>query len=121
MLKFFAGISTALTLLLLGAPATAQLGSFTKSGLELTTEDWQMLEAAAAKLYLPDEAQVGAVESWSNVESGNSGSIQLLQTGAYQGMPCRKLQHQIEVRNVADPYRFIVDRCKTPDGSWKVR
>ncbi|MEQ9606437.1 MAG: hypothetical protein RLN99_02095 [Kiloniellaceae bacterium] len=106
--------------LILSLPAAAQLNSVTRSGLELTTVDWEMLETAAAKLYQPDAPQVGAVETWSNAESGNQGRIELLQTGEYQGMPCRKLQHEIRVKNVSDPFRFTVDRCKTPEGAWKI-
>jgi len=105
--------------LLLALPAAAQLGSFTKSGLELTPEDWQMIESAASKLYQTDTPQVGSVETWSNAQSGNSGTIELSKTGSYQGMPCRTLEHEIKVKDVADPYRFSVDRCKTADGSWK--
>lgn len=121
MFKVLFGVPIILALwLILSLPAAAQLNSFTRGGLELTSEDWAMLETAAARLYEPEEPQVGAVENWSNAESGNQGRIELLQTGEYQGMPCRKLQHEIKVKNVADPFRFTVDRCRTPEGAWKV-
>src|SRR3546814_20428689 len=85
------------------------------SGLDLTPEDWELMEAAAAELYLTEEAPVGTVETWSNDQSGNRGSIELIRTGQYQGMPCRRLQHDIRVKDVADPYRFPRDRCQTAE------
>jgi len=121
MLRVLFGVPLILALgLMLSLPAAAQLNSLRRSGVELTSEDWEMLETAAAKLYEPEAPQVGAVETWSNAQSGNQGRIELLQTGQYEGMPCRKLQHEIRVKNVADPFRFIVDRCRTPEGAWKI-
>jgi surface antigen len=120
MKRLAAGFAAIALCLAVGLPAFAQLNAITRSGLDLTAQDWELMEAAASKLYLTEETPVGAVETWSNQESGNGGSIELIQTGEYQGMPCRRLQHDIKVKNVADPYRFTVDRCKTAEGTWKV-
>src|SRR3546814_4214435 len=54
-----------------GLPAFGQLNDITRSGLDLTPEDWELMETAALKLYLIEEAPVGTVETWSNQESGN--------------------------------------------------
>lgn len=117
----FAAMAIAGLCLVAGLPAFGQLNDITRSGLDLTPEDWELMEAAAAELYLTEEAPVGTVETWSNDQSGNRGSIELIRTGQYQGMPCRRLQHDIRVKDVADPYRFTVDRCKTAEGAWKIR
>jgi surface antigen len=102
-----------------GLPAQAQLNPFTRSGFELSQEDIDMLKAAAAKLYVGETAAVGTVESWSNEASGNSGTVELIGLFRHQDLPCRRLQHDIRIKGVSDPYRFIFDRCKTADGSWK--
>lgn len=102
-----------------GLPAQAQLNPFTRSGFELSQEDIDMLKAAAAKLYEGETAPVGKAEHWANDQTGNSGIVQLIGLFDHQGLPCRRLQHDITIKNVDDPYRFIVDRCKVADGSWK--
>ena len=53
-------------------------------------------------------------------ESGNYGTVTLTRQHAYKGLPCRRWQHDIRIKTVGDPFRFIVDRCKVPDGSWKI-
>lgn len=120
MMKMLIAAAAAVSLCLtLSLPALAQLNSFVQSGLELTAEDWELLEAAASKLYKTEDRPVGTVETWSNQESGNRGRIELIRTGERQGMPCRRLQHDIRIKDVADLFRFTVDRCKTPEGAWK--
>jgi len=121
MRKCLYAVAAAGLSLALGLPAAAQLNPMTQGGLDLTAEDWQLLEAAAEKLYATDGKPVGATENWANLQSGNSGKIELIGNGEYEGMPCRKLEHAIVVKDVADPFRFTVDRCKTPDGDWKAR
>lgn len=101
-------------------PAVAQLNPFTRAGFELSDEDLGLLREAAQKLYIDEAATVGSVETWSNPTSGNTGSVQLIGTFDHQGMPCRRLQHDIKIKDVADPFRYIFDRCKTPDGAWKI-
>lgn len=101
-------------------PAQAQLNPFTRSGFELSQEDIDLLSAAAKKLYLDESVKVGTVETWSNATSGNTGSVQLIGTFEYKGLPCRRLQHDIKIKDVANPFRYIFDRCKTANGEWKV-
>ena len=120
MIRFVSlALAAAILTGLAGLPAQAQLNPFTRSGFELSQEDIDMLKAAAEKLYLGETAPVGKAEHWANVATGNSGTVQLIGLFDHQGLPCRRLQHDITIKNVADPYRFIVDRCKAADGSWK--
>ena len=120
MIRF---LSLALVAVLLAGaaalPAQAQLNPFTRAGFELSQEDIDMMKAAAAKLYLGETAAVGKGEHWANDKSGNSGTVQLIGLFDHQGLPCRRLQHDIKIHDVDDPFRFIVDRCKAADGTWK--
>ena len=109
----------AVTFTLAVTPSYA-LNPFKRSNFQLEDGDIPLLEAAAQKLYLVEAVDVGAVESWNNAESGNYGTVTLIQKHAHQGLPCRRLQHDIKIKGEADPYRFIIDRCKTEDGSWKL-
>src|SRR3546814_21193586 len=102
----FAAMAIAGLCLVAGLPAFGQLNEITRSGLDLTPEDWELMEAAAAELYLPEEAPVGTVETWSNEQSGNRGSLDLLRTGQDQRMPGRLLPPSLRVKAVDTPYRF---------------
>ena len=121
MIKFMAGaLAAALLVATLAVPAQAQLSPFKRSGFELSQGDLEILGAAAQKLYLDESVPVGTVETWSNPDSGNTGSVQLIGTFEHQGLPCRRLQHDIKIKDVADPFRYIFDRCKTSSGEWKL-
>ena len=120
MRKLIVGsLAAAVALSAVVLPAQAQLNPFTRAGFELSQEDIDLLSAAAKKLYIDESVPVGTVETWSNPKSGNTGSVQLIGTFDYKGLPCRRLQHDIRIAKVADPFRFIFDRCKTADGAWK--
>lgn len=121
MMKTLAAATVAILLGMgLSCAATAQINDLARSGLDLTDKDWELLKAAASKLYLTEDRPVGTVETWSNADSGNRGRIELVRIGEFESMPCRRLQHEIRVKDVADPFRFTVDRCRTSGGDWKV-
>ena len=103
-----------------GASVSQAINPFGRSGFELSESDVALLKAAAQKLYLVETVEVGAVEAWKNAETGNNGTVTLTRKRAYKGLPCRRLQHDIRIKTAADPFRFIIDRCKTADGSWKL-
>ena len=86
----------------------------------LEESDLALLKAAAEKLYLTDNAEAGAVEAWNNPETGNHGTVTLIRKHEYKGMPCRELQHDIDLKRAANPHRFTLDRCRTDDGEWKI-
>ena len=102
------------------AAAHAQISPFGQSDFNLAPDDLALVEAAAEKLYLGDGAAPGTVETWSNPQSGNQGTITLISKFHYKGMPCRRLQHEIKIVHVANPYNFMVDRCEVSSGEWKV-
>ncbi len=107
--------------LVIGATSLSHaINPFARGGFELTEGDIVLLKGAAKKLYLAEEVEIGAVEAWNNLESGNYGTVTLTRKHAYRGLPCRRLQHDIRIKTVGDPFRYIIDRCKVPDGSWKI-
>src|SRR3546814_17382863 len=100
----FAAMAIAGLCLVAGLPAFGQLNDITRSGLDLTPEDWELMVAAAAELYLTEEATVGPVETWSNDQSGNRGSIELIRTGQDQGMSCRRNQQNNREKDSTEPH-----------------
>ncbi len=118
--RLVAATVVAAMLVMGGASSSHAINPFKRSGLELSETDIDMLKAAAEKLYLAESVEVGTVETWNNAETGNSGTVTLTRKHAYNDLPCRRLQHDIRVKNIADHFRFVFDRCKTSDGSWKL-
>lgn len=115
---FFAVVLMVFALAAVGAEA--QINPFKRTGFDLTEADVALLKEAAGQLYLGESAEVGEVREWSNTESGNQGSVKLVEIFTHNDLPCRRLQHDIKVAKAADDYRFIVDRCKIPSGEWKI-
>jgi surface antigen len=104
--------------LLLPGLAAAQMNPFAKSGFELADGDTALIREAVAVLQ-KEGAAVGDSASWANPESGNAGTVTYVGDSSYKELSCRRLQHDITLKNAGQDYRFIVDRCKMPDGSWK--
>ena len=102
------------------SPLVHATNPFKGSGFKLVDSDLALLKAAAGKLYLGDGVEVGAVEQWSNPETGNHGTVKLIRKHEYKGLPCRRLQHHIELKRVKDPRSFVLDRCRAADGEWKI-
>jgi len=101
-------------------PTADGANPFRGSSFQLVESDRVLLEAAAQKLYLTDVVEVGVVEKWENPETGNRGTVTLIGTHQHDGLPCRRLQHDIDLKRTRDTYRFTVDRCRTADGEWKI-
>ena len=99
--------------------AEAQVNPFGDS-LDLKDSDVALLQAAASTLFQDDHARIGQTETWSNPETGNSGTVSLLQLFEHAGMPCRRLRHHIKQRGHADQITYQFARCRTSDGSWKL-
>lgn len=109
-----------LAALVMASPSAHAADPFKRSGFRMDASDYALLGAAAEKLYLDDGVEVGSVEAWTNPETGNHGTVRLVGKHEYQGMPCRRLQHDIELKRGRDPYRFVLDRCRTNDEEWKI-
>ena len=67
----------------------------------------------------PYEAgQIGVEEAWSNPESGNSGTAEILETFERDGLPCRRVEHVIKIARDAVPKRVVLATCRVADGRW---
>ncbi len=104
----------------LAATSAPAANPFRGSGFQLDEGDAALLEAAAARLYKADDVAEGTVVMWQNPATGNKGTVTLILNHEHNGLPCRRLQHDIGLKGVRDPYRFTVDRCRTSDGEWKI-
>ncbi len=121
----FLGYAVFLTMILIAVPAyqaEAQVNPFRNSAVEdLTEKDLEIIQEAAAPLYKAANPEVGKSASWSNSESGNFGTIELVEVYNWRDMPCRKLQHLMQVRGWSDTLNMTVDRCQIDSGEWRVR
>jgi surface antigen len=92
-------------------------------GDRLNHHDLKAMEKTAQPLLDDGSLPIGATGEWSNPQSGDHGTIQLLKRFEYeyQGskLPCRELKYHIQVTGDADPYNYRLNRCKVADGSWK--
>ena len=86
---------------------------------ELTRDDINGLTTAASKLYTAETVQVGAVERWSNPETGNSGTVTLNREFQHRGMPCREFTHRLNLGHQREQV-YKVSRCRVESGEWKL-
>jgi surface antigen len=86
--------------------------------LALSSEDFAMAGEAVNSLY--DAKKIGVTQTWSNPKSGNSGSVKILDTFEYQGLPCRTIEHIVKIRRQADPKKVVLKTCRDTDGAWKL-
>ena len=99
----------------------AQINPFSRSDSGgLTRDDLQLLEAASSRLYEADRPQVGATEKWSNPETGTTGTVSLVEVFDKDGMPCRKLRHDIAKRGETANQVYVSNRCRVQSGEWKL-
>ena len=101
------------------APADAS-NPFRRSDFVLRTSDRQVLGEAARSLYLNEAAVPGDTATWRNPETGTAGTATFLGDTQYRGLPCRRVEHDIAIRGLANRYVYFLDYCRTADGSWKV-
>ena len=111
--------TVAAAMAILSLPAPAQFNPFRGSDFQMTDIDIQMASAAATKLVEAEAAALGDVETWTNPDSGNQGTVRLVRIFQHNDLPCRRLQHDISFSNVGTPSRFVFDRCRTQSGEWK--
>ena len=112
---FAAVIVTALLL----SPAAAQVNPFSRDGFSLSNSDIAKLEEATRPFYEDVTVPLNTTRAWSNPESGNKGTAKLVERFEYKKLPCRRIQHDIKLAKMADPFHFVIDRCQVADGSWK--
>lgn len=117
-MMLFALLGAIMVTMYAGSAAWAQ-NPFAGSNFSLDRSDIELLDTATNAILFNENPRVGESQAWANDANGNSGTVTLVKLHTYQGLPCRRLVHDIKLRRVSDPYRFIADRCKTDDGVWK--
>jgi surface antigen len=98
------------------------LNPFGPSGMPLTQGDFAQMAVAVDPLLNDETTPLGTSRDWKNDQSGNHGSIKLLQRFQYKyngaELPCKKLEYTVIAKGNADPYKIDLNRCKV-DGAWK--
>ena len=102
------------------SPGLAQVNPFDDDVSDLSAEDLDKIERASIALYEDPDTPIGTVDRWQNPISGNSGAVKLLGKFEFQGMPCRTLQHRLDIASEQEPQFYVINRCKTKDGEWKI-
>jgi surface antigen len=117
-------VPTLLCLCVSMLPATlhAQVSPIPSSRLEtgLNDADLRAMNAAAAPLYQKHTVASGATDTWSNPQSGNGGSVTVLQSFTKSDMPCRKVRYDVHLRSRRGMRSYTVNWCKTATGTWKM-
>lgn len=112
-------LAAALVLLLASAaPVAAQISPFGRIGATFTDDDIALARDAFEQLR-GDAVTVGAERAWDNPKSGNRGRLKYIESLTIDGLPCRKIVHQVRLARQADPTYGTLITCKTADGSWK--
>jgi surface antigen len=111
--------TTAVFALFLSAAMAQGINPFSKAGFNLTKTDIAKLEEATRPFFEDATTPLGTARAWSNPESGNGGTAVLVSRFEYKKLPCRRIQHDIKLAKISDPYHFVIDRCQVADGSWK--
>jgi len=117
-----AGGLAALLLLLLPVDAVAQYGRSMKSMVKLSDKDIAIMRKIVREDFT--DKPKGTTVPWDNPESGNSGTVTLLDRFPSKGRDCRRARYVIKPgpRQPASvlPGDYVLTSCHMPDGTWKL-
>ena len=100
--------------------AHAQINPFRGyKGPQLTKADLEQGMQAADKLLKPDEAKVGASETWTGPTSGNSGTLTVQSAFERKGNTCRSLQSVVNYK-AGTKRTWTLNVCRIANGDWKL-
>lgn len=104
----------------LAGPALAQINPFRGSrGTPLNADDIAALTDATNRLLDRPQLVAGDVETWSNTQSGASGTVTAGDPAQRKGMACRIVRYQT-TRTARNTSRSTtLTWCNTKDG-WKI-
>ena len=105
---------------LLGTTDAGAFGILRHSSRDFSDRDIELMEQAAKPLYEDSIRQIGDRESWSNEDSGNSGTVTLQQQGKKDGLFCKGVRHEVHVGKRGRDVELDVVRCLHEDGTWKL-
>ena len=112
----------AIGLVSIGACAAAQAQGLTQAWDEitpLTVQDRAIVGRTVQSQIHGKRPQT--VASWTNPESGHSGTIKLLSKSTRQGMPCERIEYRImEPASRQQHGRYVFTSCQLSDGGWKL-
>lgn len=101
-------------------PAWAQINPFRgSSGTPLTSEDITALTDATVRLLDRQSLVVGGTETWSNQQTGASGTVTAGKAVQRKGLACRIVDYRHIVPGPSPQRGGTLTWCKTKDG-WKV-
>jgi surface antigen len=104
----------------LSQPAFAQINPFRGSvGTPLTAADIAALTDATNRLLDRPDLNVGDTETWSNSQSGVTGSVAAGSAEQHNGLACRVVLYQHTVPGANPQRSATLTWCKTKDG-WKI-
>ena len=83
----------------------------------LSASDIEIIQQTA-RVDMADEI-AGTSLSWSNPETGASGTVLLVRRFEYQGLPCQHNFHEVLVPGTA-PFRAEVSVCQLENGEWRL-
>ena len=104
----------------LSQPAFGQINPFRGSrGTPLNADDLKALGEATDRLLDRPDLVTGGSETWSNPQSGVSGTITAGSAVQRKGLACRILSYQVTGSSPGPQRRATLTWCKTSDG-WKI-
>jgi surface antigen len=112
-----AKLAAVIVLVAIAASAQAQAPFGSNRNVALPRGDLDRLNAAVAQV---TNQPVGTKQDWRNPANGDSGTVQLIGTTQRRGLPCLTLRHVIKEYGKSQPTSYVVNRCRLPDGQWKL-
>jgi surface antigen len=117
-----AGSLVALLLLLLPVDGAAQFGRSTKSMVKLSQSDIAIMRKIVREDFT--DKPKGTSVPWQNPESGNSGTVTLLDRFPSKGRDCRRVRYLIKPGPSQPasvlPGDYVLTSCRLADGTWKI-
>lgn len=122
--RFLTGVLTGALVagLLAGAaPAHAQ-GFFQQiNDTRLQKSDYDAIGDVTRKILDAQEIEPGAIEPWTNAETGAKGVAELVSASTdAEGRTCRTVKQIFQTRAMKSPAAYQARHCRQADGSWKL-
>jgi surface antigen len=105
---------------LLSAPGQAQLllGPVWESNITLTQDDLDLIHRTVDTQI--HGKPVGTTASWSNPNTGNAGTIELLRKFRKGNLQCEEVAYTLTTtKKAVEPEHYAFNSCLTPEG-WKI-
>lgn len=95
------------------------MGPSWETNVDLTQGDLDLIKATLANNI--HGKKPGTSAAWANKESGNSGSITLLNVSSRNGRRCERIEYRMRPPSKTAPAdRYAFTSCVQPDGGWKL-